>query len=130
VAATTLLHHTDHSAFLYTVKATNFGPHGNFGPLFQKGLLLLKRILQKNEENKSCRNSLDVQIRFCSFLVHDSSKEATELAREGPKLEALTVASNSCNVHDDYAASLLQQVSTRHEFHDEKRRIPLVMLGM
>ncbi len=105
VAATTLLHHTDHSAFLYTVKATNFGPHGNFGPLFQKGLLLLKRILQKNEENKSCRNSLDVQIRFCSFLVHDSSKEATELAREGPKfpwgpkLEALTVASNSCNVY-------------------------------
>ncbi len=36
-----------------TVKAPNFGPHGNFGPLFQKGLLSLKRVLQKNEENKS-----------------------------------------------------------------------------
>jgi hypothetical protein len=33
-----------------TVKAPNFGP------LFQKGLLSLKRILQKNEENKICRN--------------------------------------------------------------------------
>jgi hypothetical protein len=38
-----------------TVKAPNFGPHGNFGPLFQKGLLSLKRVLQKNEGNKSCR---------------------------------------------------------------------------
>jgi hypothetical protein len=33
-----------------TVKAPNFGPHGNFGPLFQKGLLSWKRVLQKNED--------------------------------------------------------------------------------
>ncbi len=68
-----------------TVKAPNFGPHGNVGPLFQKGLLSLKRILQKNEENKSCRKTLDVQICFCSYFLHDSSKEATELAKKGPK---------------------------------------------
>jgi hypothetical protein len=37
----------------------------NFGPLFQKGLLSSKRVLQKNEENKSCGNYLDLQIRFC-----------------------------------------------------------------
>jgi hypothetical protein len=37
---------------------------------------------RKNEENKSCRNTLDdLQIRFCSFLVHDSSEEATELSK-------------------------------------------------
>jgi hypothetical protein len=34
-----------------TVKAPNFGPHVNFGPLFQKSLVSLKRVLQKNEEN-------------------------------------------------------------------------------
>ncbi len=36
-----------------TVKAPNFGQHGNFGPL--------KRVLQKNDENKSCRRTLDLQ---------------------------------------------------------------------
>ncbi len=83
-----------------TVKAPNFGPHGHFGPLFQKGFLSLKRLLQKNEENKSCRKTFDLQIRYCSFFVHDSSTEATELARKspkfrcGPKLEAFTVAFN------------------------------------
>jgi hypothetical protein len=29
----------------------------NFGPLFQKGLLSLKCVLQKNEANKSCRKN-------------------------------------------------------------------------
>ncbi len=71
--------------FEINVKAPNFGPHGNFGPLFQNGLLSLNRVLQNNEENKSCRQRLDLQIRFCSFFVHGSSKEATELARESPK---------------------------------------------
>jgi hypothetical protein len=51
-----------------TVKALNFGPHGKFGPLFPKGLLWLKRVLQNNEENKSNRKTLDLQIRFCSFF--------------------------------------------------------------
>jgi hypothetical protein len=57
----------------------------------------LKHVLQKNEENKSCRKPLDLQIWFRSFFVHDSSTEATELTRKspklpcGPKLEAFTV---------------------------------------
>jgi hypothetical protein len=67
----------------YTVKAPNFGLQETLD-LFQKGLLSLKRILQKNEEDKSCRKTLDLQIRFCSFFVHDSSAEATELARKSP----------------------------------------------
>jgi hypothetical protein len=71
---------------VYTVKAPNFGPHGNFGILSQKGLLSLKRILQKNEENKSCGKTLDLKIGFCSYLVHDSSKEATELAKKKSKV--------------------------------------------
>jgi hypothetical protein len=80
-----------------TVKAPNFGPHGHLGPLFQKDLLSLQRVLQKNEENTSFRKTLDLQNRFCSFFVHDSSTEAIERARKspkfpwGPKLEPLTV---------------------------------------
>jgi hypothetical protein len=41
-----------------TVKAPNFGPQENFGPLFQKGLLSSKFVLQKNEENKNCGKTL------------------------------------------------------------------------
>jgi hypothetical protein len=48
-------------------------------------LLSSKRVLQKNEENKSCTQTLARQIRFCSFLAHDLSKEATELVKKGPK---------------------------------------------
>jgi hypothetical protein len=83
------------------VEASNLAPHGNFGPLFQNGLQSSKRIPQKNEVNKSCRTTLDLQIWFC-FLVHDSSKEATELAKKGPtfplgtKLEAFTVLYKLC----------------------------------
>ncbi len=53
---------------------------------------------RKNEEKKSCRKHLDLLIQFCSFLVHEPSKEATELAKKitpkfpwGPKLEAFPV---------------------------------------
>jgi hypothetical protein len=68
-----------------TVKAPKFGPHGNFGPLFQKSLLSLKRILPKNEEDKCCRKTLDLHVCFCSYLLHDSSKEATKLAKKKVK---------------------------------------------
>jgi hypothetical protein len=34
---------------------------------------------------KVVEKTLDLQIRFCSLLVHDSSKEATELAKKNPK---------------------------------------------
>jgi hypothetical protein len=71
--------------FIHAVKAPNFGLLGNFGPLFQKGLLSLKRVLQKNKENKSFIKMLGLQVRFFSFFVHDSSTEATELARKSPK---------------------------------------------
>jgi hypothetical protein len=106
----------DVTKLIGTVKAPNFGPHGNFGPLFQKGWLSLKRVLQKKEENKSCRKPLDLQIRFCSFFVHDSSTKATELARKspkfpcGPKLEAFTVRNKGeCvfNVRAGYLAIYL-----------------------
>jgi hypothetical protein len=39
----------------------------------------------KKKNNKTCGNTLDLRILFCSFLAHDSSTEATELARKSPK---------------------------------------------
>jgi hypothetical protein len=75
------------------VKASNFGPHGNFGLFFQV-FLLSKRVLQKNDWNKSCGHTFDLQSRFCSFLAQNLPKEATRLARNvpnfrlGSKLEA------------------------------------------
>jgi hypothetical protein len=63
-----------------TVKASNFGPHGYFGPLFQKDILLSKRILKKSEENKSCRITLDRQIRFFHFCY--MIRKAMELVKQ------------------------------------------------
>jgi hypothetical protein len=86
----------------HTVKAPNFGPHGNFGPLYQKSLLSLKHILiQKNEENKRCRKTLDLQICFYSYFVHDSSKEVRELAKKKK-----SKVSMRCKVRGFYSTSL------------------------
>ncbi len=52
-----------------TVKASNFGPHGNFGPYVQKGFLSSKRFLRKIQGNESCRKTSDFQTLFCSFFV-------------------------------------------------------------
>jgi hypothetical protein len=61
--------------------------------LFHKGLLFSKDVLQKNEWNKSFRETFDSQGRFCSFLAQNSPKEAADLARNGLKLVAFTVFS-------------------------------------
>ncbi len=51
---------------------------------------------RKNESNKSCRQTFDLQSWFCSFLAQNSPIDATDLARNGPKfpwgprLEAFT----------------------------------------
>jgi hypothetical protein len=66
-------------------KASNFAPHINFELLYS--MTSSKRVLQKNDENDTCRKTSDFQTRFFSFLVHNSpkSKQATDLARKGPK---------------------------------------------
>jgi hypothetical protein len=62
-------------------------------------------VIQKNEENKSCRKTLHLKVWFSSFMVHNSSKEATALARNGPKfpcgfkLEASTVFPPSYKIY-------------------------------
>jgi hypothetical protein len=49
-------------------------------------LLSPKLVLQKKKKNMKAVGKLDsVQTRFCSFLVDNSPKEDTVLARQGPK---------------------------------------------
>ncbi len=62
-----------------TIKASNFGLS------FQKDLLSSKSVLQRYEENKSRGKSLDLPIRFFSFLVHNAPNKATDLVRKCPK---------------------------------------------
>ncbi len=67
-----------------TVKASTFGLHGNFGPIFPEELAITKTRPTEEEWNKSCRQTFNLQSRFCSFL-ENSPKEATDLGRNGPK---------------------------------------------
>jgi hypothetical protein len=75
------------------VNASNFGPHGNFGPLFQMGSLSSRRVQQQIEGNASCRRTLDLQtIKLGSVHLLDSSKEATELAKKKRRSKASIIS--------------------------------------
>jgi hypothetical protein len=50
-----------------TVKASNFEPHGNLGPLFSEGFFI-KGVLQQYERNNSCRKTFDLRILFVHSL--------------------------------------------------------------
>ncbi len=52
---------------------------------FPVRLAIMKRLLQKNEGNESWRKPWQMQTRFCSFLSHNSPKEARGLARKKSK---------------------------------------------
>ncbi len=76
------------------IRASNFEHHVSFG-IFSLGCILIT--ITHPTENGRCRRTSGLQNRFCSFLVLNSPKEATEFARKGPafpwgpKLEAITV---------------------------------------
>jgi hypothetical protein len=82
-----------------TVKAYNFGPHVNFGIFFSKRLAIFKtRSTEKwKKKMKVVKRIFDLHIRFCLFLVNNSSEEATEIASKGSrcpwgsKLEAFSL---------------------------------------
>jgi hypothetical protein len=52
----------------------------------QEGLPSLEDVIEKNEGNKSCRKTFDLQTLFRSCPVHNSSKGATDLAKIGSKI--------------------------------------------
>jgi hypothetical protein len=51
---------------------------------FPEELAITKTRPTEEEWNKSCRQTFNLQSRFCSFL-ENSPKEATDLGRNGPK---------------------------------------------
>jgi hypothetical protein len=76
-----------------TVKASNFGPHESFGPLFQKGLLSSKRVLQRNEENESCRKNF----RSTSSVLFNLGTPEHLLLDKSPKVGSLLSRWNLTN---------------------------------
>jgi hypothetical protein len=51
-----------------TVKAPNFGPHGNFGPFLARSVASLNEFCAKNEQNQSCKLKVSLQLSFHSFF--------------------------------------------------------------
>ncbi len=69
-----------------TVKASNFGPHGNFGPLFQKGLLSSKCVLQKKRREWKLQNSFrSTDLVLIIFGTWFHPKKLRNLQKNGPK---------------------------------------------
>ncbi len=85
-----------------TVKASNFGPHGNLGPFLANSVASLGEFCAKNEENRLCKSKVCLQLLFHSFLCRtrfDNSKSSRKNGPKfpwGPKLEALTVHIDCC----------------------------------
>jgi hypothetical protein len=52
-----------------TVKACNFGPHGNFGPLLARSVAVLGELRIKNEQNRVCKSKVFPQLHFLHFSV-------------------------------------------------------------
>jgi hypothetical protein len=75
-----------HHLTVSTVTAPNVIPHLNI-KLFPEGLpiVIKSRPTEKNTGNKSIGKFLDLQIRYRSFIVPYTSKEATELSRKVSK---------------------------------------------
>jgi hypothetical protein len=51
-----------------TIKASNFGPHGNFGPLLARSVASLGEFCAKNEQNQLCKLKVCLQRSFHSFF--------------------------------------------------------------
>ncbi len=61
----------------HTVKASNFGPHGNFGPYLARSVAHLSEYCAKNEQNRLCKSNVCLQLLFHSFFSRtrfDNSK--------------------------------------------------------
>jgi hypothetical protein len=54
---------------LNTVKASNFGPHGNVGPFFASSVASLDELCTKNEQNPICKSEAFLQLSVSTFFV-------------------------------------------------------------
>ncbi len=80
-----------------TVRASNFGPHGNFGPFLGGSVASLDESWTKNEQNRMCRSKVFLQLLFSSFFCRMRFNDSKPFSKRGPKfpwgpkLGALTV---------------------------------------
>jgi hypothetical protein len=51
-----------------TVKASTFGPHGNFGLLLASSVASVVESCTKNEQNQICKSNVFLQLLFSSFF--------------------------------------------------------------
>ncbi len=82
---------------LDTVKASNFGPHGNFGLFLTSFVASVDESCTKNERNRICRSEVFLQLLFSSLFCRTRFNDGKPFWKRGPKypwgpmLGALTV---------------------------------------
>jgi hypothetical protein len=76
---------------LKTVKASNFGPHGNFGLFSTSSVASVNESCTKNKQNQICRSKVFLQLLFSSFFCRTRFNDSKPCWKRGPKLGALTV---------------------------------------
>jgi hypothetical protein len=84
-----------------TVKAFNFGPHGNFGLFLTSSVASVDEPCTKSEENRICRSEVFLELLFSSFFCRTRFNDSKPFRKRGPKfpwgpkLGALTVLSRT-----------------------------------
>jgi hypothetical protein len=84
-----------------TMKASNFGPHGNFEPFLVRPVASLGELCAKNEQNRLCKSKVCLKLLFhysCfrrTLFCKPFWKNGPKF-RWGPKLEALRVIPEVC----------------------------------
>ncbi len=81
----------------HTVRASNFGPHGNFGPFLASSVASLDESCTKNEQNQIFRSKVFLELLFSSFFCRMRFNDSKPFYKRGPtfplgpKLRALKV---------------------------------------
>ncbi len=55
--------------FFFTVKASNFEPHGNFGAFLARPVASLGTLCTKNEQSRLCKSEVFYNFHFLHILV-------------------------------------------------------------
>ncbi len=102
---------------LITVKASNFGPHGNFGPFLARSVASLGEFCVKNEQNRLRKSKVCLNCYYIHFPVGRVLIIWIVLLKHGPKfpwdpkLEALTVSTPELNsIHVQCAIRAVSQL--------------------
>jgi hypothetical protein len=68
-----------------TVKAPNFGPHGNFGLFLASSVASVDESCTKNEKNRTCRPNIFIKLLFSLFFCRTRFSDNKPFWKRGPK---------------------------------------------